>query len=62
MPTRDEQPIVRIDLTASQREQVRRTTGHEGEAIELTAQELEERIAPKLAANHNETLLVDRPA
>ena len=59
MPTRDEKSVVRIDLTAPQREQVRRTTGREGEAIELTAQELEERIAPKLAANHNETLLAD---
>lgn len=31
-----------------------------GETIELRAEALEERIAPKLASNHNETLLVDR--
>jgi hypothetical protein len=50
----------RIDLTNQQKEQIKSTTGRAAEAIELTIQELEERIAPKLAANHNETLLVDR--
>ena len=54
-----ERQIVRIDLTVHQKEQVRTVTGREGEAIELTVQELEERIAPKLAANHSETLLAD---
>jgi hypothetical protein len=52
--------VVRIDLTNQQKEQIKSTTGRAAEAIELTIQELEERIAPKLAANHNETLLVDR--
>lgn len=62
-----EKEIVRIDLTEDQRKQVRNATGKEGEALELTVQELEERIAPsalgsdpgRLAANHNETFLTD---
>jgi hypothetical protein len=32
----------------------------EKETVELREEELEERIAPKLASNHNETFLVDR--
>ena len=63
-----EKEIVRIDLTETQRTQVRNATGKDGDAIELTVQELEERIAPsglggdpgRLAANHNETFLTDR--
>ncbi len=54
----DDKKVIRIDLTTSQKEQVKATTGRDAEAVELTVQELEERIAPKLAANHNETLLV----
>lgn len=50
---------VRIRFTDEQRALLRRATGREGEAIELRVEELEERIAPRLAANHNETLLVD---
>lgn len=49
--------IVRIVLTPSQSEQVKARTGREAEAIELTIQELEERVAPRLAANSNETFL-----
>jgi hypothetical protein len=30
------------------------------EGVELQVDELEERIAPKLAANHNESMLADR--
>jgi hypothetical protein len=37
---------VRITLTPAQREQVRQATNRDIEAIELTPQELEERIAP----------------
>ena len=59
MPNQTEKDIVRIDLTSSQKEQVKARTGQNAEAIELTVQELEERIAPKLAGNHNETLLID---
>lgn len=37
---------VQIKLTPEQREAVRRATGKNADSIELTAQELEERIAP----------------
>lgn len=37
---------VRLTLTPSQREQVRQATNRDIEAIELSPQELEERIAP----------------
>ena len=50
--------IVHIDLTPSQAQIVKDATGHEATAIELTAAELEQRIAPMLACNSNETLLV----
>jgi uncharacterized small protein (DUF1192 family) len=36
----------RITLTAEQKEQVRKATGKEAEAVELSVEELEERIAP----------------
>ena len=36
----------RMTLTPEQKEEVRKTTGKEAEAIELTVEELEERIAP----------------
>jgi hypothetical protein len=49
---------VRISLTPDQAEQVKSATGRDAEAIELTVQELEQRIAPRLAANSNETVLV----
>jgi hypothetical protein len=38
--------IVRIDLTNEQKEQVKAATEKNAEAIELTVQELESRIAP----------------
>jgi len=60
MPTRDAKALVRLALTQDQKSQVKHATGRDGEAIELTVEELEERIAPKLASNHNETLLADR--
>ncbi|MEX2157190.1 MAG: hypothetical protein WD773_10165 [Gemmatimonadales bacterium] len=37
---------VQIKLTPEQREVVRQATGKTADSIELTAQELEERIAP----------------
>ena len=37
---------VQIKLTPEQREAVKAATGKNADAIELTAQELEERIAP----------------
>lgn len=55
---------VRIDLTADQKQVVKAATSREADAIELTVEELEQRIAPfsttfRLALNHNETLLCD---
>ena len=54
------QETVRINLTASQVQEVKTATGRDADAIELTLEELEERIAPnadRLASNSNETLL-----
>jgi hypothetical protein len=48
-----------IQLTQEQREQLKRATGGDGETAELRVEELEERIMPRIATNHNETLLVD---
>jgi hypothetical protein len=50
--------IVRIELSPAQTEQVRLAAGVEIKAIELSIEELEQRIAPRLAANDNETMLV----
>jgi uncharacterized small protein (DUF1192 family) len=38
--------IVRIDLTNTQKQVLKKETGKEADAIELTVSELEERIAP----------------
>jgi uncharacterized small protein (DUF1192 family) len=37
---------LRLTLTPEQKEQVRKATGKEAEAVELSVEELEERIAP----------------
>ncbi len=37
---------IRIELTPDQKAQVRQATGKEAEAVELTVDELEDRIAP----------------
>jgi hypothetical protein len=42
-----EAEIIRIDLTKPQKDQVKDTTGRDAEAIELTVEELEARIAPR---------------
>ena len=42
--------FVRIDLTDAQKQAVQEKTGRPAEAIELTVEELEERIAPRLSA------------
>lgn len=47
---KERQPI-RIQLTPEQQERVRRLTGEEVDAFSFTAEELEERIAPRLAQN-----------
>ena len=49
--------FVRIDLSPEQTEQLRAVTGLEVKAIELSVEELEQRVAPRIATNHNETLL-----
>lgn len=38
--------FVRLELTPEQKEQVRNSIGRDAQAIELSAKELEERIAP----------------
>lgn len=37
---------VRLELTEEQKQQIRDATGKDAEAIELTAEELEERVSP----------------
>jgi hypothetical protein len=44
-----EQEIVRIDLTPEQKDLVKKETGKDADAVELTVSELEERIAPRPA-------------
>jgi uncharacterized small protein (DUF1192 family) len=39
-------PNIRITLTPEQKEEVRKATGKDAEAVELSVEELEERIAP----------------
>jgi uncharacterized small protein (DUF1192 family) len=46
MTEKQETDVVRIDLTAEQKEQVKQATEKNADAIELTVQELEARIAP----------------
>jgi hypothetical protein len=41
--------VVRINLTPSQKEQVKKTVGRDAEAIELNVSELEERITPRMS-------------
>ncbi|MGH7498426.1 MAG: hypothetical protein ACREL3_06195 [Gemmatimonadales bacterium] len=37
---------IRIELTKEQKDQVRKATGKDAEAVELSVEELEDRIAP----------------
>lgn len=41
-----EKEIVRIDFTPEQKQMVKKEIGKEADAVELTVNELEERIAP----------------
>ena len=50
MSKENEKDIVRIDLTPSQKEQVKTVTDKDAAAIELTVQELDARITPLLPA------------
>jgi hypothetical protein len=47
---KNEKEIVRIELTPEQKQLIKQETGKDAEAIELKANELEERIAPLLPA------------
>jgi hypothetical protein len=60
MSTTPQPDVVRLRLTKEQKAIIRGAKGRDGDAIELQVQGLEERIAPRLATNHNETLLADR--
>ncbi len=57
MDTPAQNGIFRLPLTDAQRSAVKAVTGRDGESIELTVEELEQRIMPRLASNHNETRL-----
>ena len=46
---KSDKEIVRIDLTPEQKQLVKKEIGKDAEAVELTATELEERIAPRVA-------------
>jgi len=47
---KSDKEIVRIEFTPEQKQLVKKEIGKDAEAVELTAQELEERISPiKLA-------------
>jgi hypothetical protein len=54
----DKKDTIRIELTDDQKKQIKAASGRDVAALELTAEELEERIAPGLRlSNSNETLL-----
>lgn len=44
-----EQTPIRIQLTEEQKKQIREASGEEITAIEFTAQELEDRVAPQVS-------------
>ena len=46
-PADKKDDLVRIDLNEQQKAQVKAATGKDAESLELNAQELEERIAPR---------------
>ncbi len=52
--------VVRLPLSPDQQAQIKRAIGRTGEALELTVEELEERITPRVVSNHNEPLLTGR--
>ena len=46
---KSDKEIVRIELTPEQKQLIKKQTGKDGEAVELTVHELEERIAPRIS-------------
>jgi hypothetical protein len=61
MTTTKKSGTIHIELTPEQSEKIQVETGRTVTTIELTLQELEARLTPfhMIAANHNETLLVE---
>ena len=59
MADKPDKKTIRIELTDAQTEQVRTAIGREFKEIELTLEELEPRIALRLASNHSEPLLLE---
>ena len=47
----DKKQPIRIELTEQQKQQIRDATGKDASAIELTAEELEERVSPRLRSS-----------
>jgi len=47
-PMKDNKNVVRINLTSTQKDQLKNQTGKDAESIELSVTELEERIVPRL--------------
>jgi hypothetical protein len=45
---KNDKEIVRINLTPEQKQLVKKEVGKEGDSLELTVKELEERIAPRI--------------
>jgi hypothetical protein len=43
----------RIELTPEQKDKIRNATGKDADAVELSVEELEERIAPRKVLPHN---------
>jgi hypothetical protein len=52
--------IVRLSLSPDQQAVIKGLIGRTGETLELTVEELEERITPRVILNHNEELLTGR--
>ena len=59
MKKTEQERTFRLQLTAEQRAVVKDATGRQEETLEFQVEELEERITPRLASNHMETLLTD---
>jgi uncharacterized small protein (DUF1192 family) len=60
MPCDTDPRSIRLPLTDAQKAVLRHVLGRDMEELELRVEELEERIAPRLASNHNERLLLGR--
>lgn len=59
MQTPQPNETVATPLAPEQKEQDR-PKPEQSDAAELAVEQLEERVAPRLAANHNETFLLDQ--